>query len=243
MKPFGIIIAEHDQPDRDRLKKMIYPLRQFKVIGVSDSGSDLWGQLQFKQPDAIILNLSLPELNGIQGVNEIKTMLPYVQIILLTDHVTYPGEVFDLSVTDYLKKPFIKSRFYDALKKGWYALNHIYQTPGAGMITEKLEVRMNHALLFIPFHEILFIERMKRKSFIHTLHHTYETYESLNSIMDRLSYHFFQTHRSFIVNLEHIYKIEPDGQTYLVHFKNFKKRAFISKNNIQKIKYLLSRVQ
>lgn len=234
MKPFGIIIADHDKPCMDHFQQMIDPLRHFHLLDVAEHARDLWKKIQLQNPEILIMNLSLPGIRGVSGIEKVKQFHPYLQIILMTDDDTFPGEVFDISLTDYMKKPVIQSRFYDSLKKAFYSLNSTHHLSGGRVISGKLEIRMNHSLLFIPFHEIVFIERLNRKSFIYTFQHTYETYESLHSLMERLGYQFFQSHRSYIVNLEHIYKIEPDGQTYLVHFRNYKKVHLFQKTTFKK---------
>ncbi|TWI57165.1 LytTR family transcriptional regulator DNA-binding domain-containing protein [Halalkalibacter nanhaiisediminis] len=104
---------------------------------------------------------------------------------------------------------------------------------------DKLIVRFDRSIYFIPYKDIFFIEKVERKSVIHTKEKVYETYENLNVLEERLPSIFIQTHRSYLVNFQHVSHIRHSGETYLIYFYGYDKPAYISRNKMSTVqKYI-----
>ncbi|NHM32405.1 PAS domain-containing transcriptional regulator [Neobacillus terrae] len=95
-----------------------------------------------------------------------------------------------------------------------------------------LIIKQYNKIIFIPLKDVIFIERIGRKSVIHTINKQIETSEALNSLIQQLDERFVGCHRSYIINLDYLEVIEPSNQSYTMHFKNYTKTAKISKNKI-----------
>lgn len=100
---------------------------------------------------------------------------------------------------------------------------------------KSLMLKENNYVIFVPLNEIMFIERSKRKSIIHTGNKEYATYESLAKLYKQLNLHFIFCHRSYIINIDYLEIIEQRGQCFIGHFKN-NKTARISKNIVKELK-------
>ena len=88
----------------------------------------------------------------------------------------------------------------------------------------------------IPLNHILFIECSQKKSFIHTKNESFTVHIPLYHIKEILPSHlFFQTHRSFLVNLNHISHIDKQTDPWTISFFHSEKRAYISRNSRQTI--------
>ena len=90
-------------------------------------------------------------------------------------------------------------------------------------------------VIFVPLNEIMFIERLGRKSIIHTINKEYATNDSLAKIYEQLDVHFSFCHRSYIINIDFLEIIEQRGQRFIGHFKN-NKIVKISKNIVNELK-------
>ncbi|MFJ8235478.1 LytTR family transcriptional regulator DNA-binding domain-containing protein [Ureibacillus sp. NPDC094379] len=101
--------------------------------------------------------------------------------------------------------------------------------------TKNLILKERHYVIFVPLNEIMFIERLGRKSIIHTMYKEYATKESLAKLYEQLDVHFTFCHRSYIINIDFLEIIEQRGQCFIGHFKN-NKTARISKNMVNKLK-------
>ncbi|KAA0549970.1 response regulator transcription factor [Bacillus sp. BGMRC 2118] len=225
-----ILIAENDASSRKLLIHLIKALPNFKIVGVASTGEDLIRLTASEKPDLAIVDIGLPLLDGMAAVKISKEILPSLQIIFVTGNDDLALEAFDVKAIDYILKPIEWKRLYGALER---ALQLFNQANSENKSTPKdLMIKHHNTLEFIPLDEIIFIEREERKSKIHTLSKMYTTSESLMSLEEKLDSRFIASHRSYLINLEFLTKIETKGQMYLAYFKNYDGVAKVSKNQL-----------
>lgn len=184
----------------------------------------------------------MPIMNGVNAIKTAKGIYDDFQFIFTTGHQEFAVEAFSMAAVDYILKPIEFDRIVSAVEKAKnhmvkirYSENHI----GNSHVDERLLVKFERSIHFVPIKDILFIEKIGRKSIIHTTENKIETYENLSTIQDRLPRNFIQTHRSYIVNFDKIAHIQTSGETYLVHFKGYNHHAFISRNKMQLVQEML----
>ena len=88
MSKCSIIIADDHALIRQGLKKIIEENKTLEVIGEAGDGLELLGLLEKITPDMIILDISMPQLRGIEVINEAKRLCPNVKILMITMHKT-----------------------------------------------------------------------------------------------------------------------------------------------------------
>lgn len=158
-------------------------------------------------PDAILngshlffLDIEMPFRSGIDFLKQQQktTKLP---VILTTSHSQFGIEAYNLSVIDYLVKPFSKQRFDEAVLK---ARNHFIAAQAAP--DEKfIWVNDNYKKIRIPASSILYIESLKQYVKVYTGNKCFVILQTLKSFEEELkAYGFIRCHRSFLVNRKHI---------------------------------------
>ncbi|PLR81368.1 LytR/AlgR family response regulator transcription factor [Bacillus sp. V33-4] len=236
MNQFSIVIADDDATAREILNHYIELVPDFRIIGEAPNGTELIPLVLTKKPDIIIVDIDMPGLNGLDAVKSLKELFPSLAVIFTTGHTEFAVDAFDISATDYVIKPIDTTRFFKALEK---AKKLVQMQKDVSTMTndskKTLTVRTMNAHLYLPVDDILFVEKEGRKTVIYTGYDRFETNESLQELEVRLQPVFFKTHRSFLVNLEKIIKIEVMGESYIAHFSNFNKTAHISKLKIQEV--------
>ena len=85
-KSYRIIIADNHSLIRKGLRTIIKIESDIKVIGEAGDGRELLDLLSSEQPDLIIMDISMPHLNGIEAVREVVEQYPEVRILMLTMH-------------------------------------------------------------------------------------------------------------------------------------------------------------
>ena len=123
----------------------------------------------------------------------------------------------------------------DALQRTTQLINQNLKQPNIP-VKKNLIIKNSSNIIFVPLSEIIFIERLDRKSVIHTINKQYETYESLFNLTQQLDQNFSRCHKSYIVNVDYLEIIEQIGQKYIGHFKNYKKTVKISGNMLLELK-------
>lgn len=147
----------------------------------------------------------------------------------MTSYLEYLDEAMRFHVFRYLSKPLDKQRFYRNLKD---ALD-LYHT-----MTVRIPVETKQGLHTLPASSIISIEASGRKITIHTTKCDFESVHNMQYWLELLPKNcFFQTHRSFIVNLEHV----TDFNRNLIHLVGNQFHAYLTKRKYTAFKeaYLL----
>lgn len=140
--------------------------------------------------------------NGIQAVRKLFGGGGSPQVIYLTGYVEYCTEVYETDHVYFLTKPINQSDFDKALAR---ALENLDEgVPGA------LLVKAGRTAIAVPFGDITFVESRLRKLEVHVGKQEYTIYGTVSGVLERLSDSFAVTHKSFIVNLDHVRRIDPD---------------------------------
>ena len=85
-KPFSLVIAEDHTILREGLKALFTSQPDFEVVGEAQDGIQAIRCVQTLAPDIILMDLSMPKLNGLEAIKEVKRLNPATKIIVLTVH-------------------------------------------------------------------------------------------------------------------------------------------------------------
>jgi two-component system, LytTR family, response regulator len=235
MEEIRIIIADDDLSSKTLLCYFVELLSEYRVVGIADTGQELIQLVKGEEPDIILVDIHMPGINGLETAKICKELVPSLQVIFTTGSDEFAVEAFNISAVDYIVKPIEKVRLFVALEKAKQMLQLQENKKVREVYRNRLAIKSNNTYLYILIEDILFIEKEGRKSIIHTENNQFETLESLHEIGERLPEHFYKTHRSYLVNLEKVVKIESVGETFAVYFEKPNKKAYISKLKINEV--------
>jgi two-component system, LytTR family, response regulator len=235
MEDIKVIIADDDHSSKTLLCYFIEILSEYRVVGTAANGQELIELVKKEKPDIVLVDIHMPGINGVEAAKVCKEMIPSLKVIFTTGSDEFAVEAFNISAVDYIVKPIEKIRLFIALEKAKQSLQFEVKKEARTFSKNKLAIKSNHSFLYILIEDILYIEKVGRKSIIHIENNQFETLESLQEIEERLPEYFYKTHRSYLVNLKKIVKIEAFGETYAVDFGKPKKVAYISKLKINEV--------
>ncbi len=86
MSSYSLVLADDHVMFRKGVKKIVTGVDDFEVIGEANDGLELLGLLKETSPHLIILDISMPNLRGLEATREIKQTYPHIKILLLTMH-------------------------------------------------------------------------------------------------------------------------------------------------------------
>jgi DNA-binding NarL/FixJ family response regulator len=86
IEPFGIILADDHILVRQGLKRILGEMADLEVIGEAGDGLELLKLLEKITPHMILLDISMPNLRGMEAIREIKALHPETKILILTMH-------------------------------------------------------------------------------------------------------------------------------------------------------------
>lgn len=226
----NILIAE-DEPFQQELLMMNLTAFDFvQVIDVVENADELIHKVIARpEINALLLDLNLGEgRGGLESYAALRLRGKELPAVLVTGVIPEASYTYDLEIIDIVEKPFTAFRFKQAIGK---LSRHIaYQN------------FIRHGGVYIPVFsqditqlvpsEVLFIESLNRAICVHTRTGVFETKIPLRVYGKYLEGHYFyQTHRSFLVNMKQVCTIEGN----VIHFANESRTALIAEDIAQEV--------
>ncbi len=118
MKEVTFVVVDDAVFMRTIIRKMIEQVEEYKVLGEASNGRDAIEAAAKFQPDIMTLDITMPELDGIQAVPEIMKVSPKTRIIMVSamGQQSMVIEAIKMGAKDFVIKPFERSRVYQAIK-------------------------------------------------------------------------------------------------------------------------------
>lgn len=198
MRILQCIIADDEPIARQILENYIESIPNLELVASCKNAFEVMAMLQEKTVDILFLDINMPKLTGL---SLIKTLQQKPNVIITTAYPEHAVEGFELSVTDYLLKPFSLERFLQAVLK-------VQQKPSGPTemaTTEKEEqatsifVKSDKKIVKLAFDEITHIEAYGNYIKIYT-DKMVLTPQTLSDFLKKLPNSFLRIHKSFVIN-------------------------------------------
>lgn len=226
-----ILICDDDALIVEQLQKYIRSF--FESIGVKcpeltcfSDGESLLADNGEK--DILFLDVEMPGMNGIHVGKELKKKNDKMIIFIVTSYSEYLDDAMRFHVFRYLSKPLARQRFFRNMKDAV----DLYHT-----MTIKIPVETKQGVHTLSASSVIAVEAQGRKVTVHTTLCDFESIHNMRYWLELLPENrFFQTHRSFIINFEHV----TDFDRSLVHMTDHQS-AYLTKRKYSSFKeaYLL----
>ncbi|MBI4715445.1 MAG: response regulator transcription factor, partial [Nitrospirae bacterium] len=114
-----ILIADDHTLFRQGLRRLLDSEGDFTVVGEASDGIEAVQQAELLRPDVVVMDVSMPRLNGMETVREIHRLLPGTPVILLTMHEDpfVPHEGMRLGASGYLLKKSVDREVFQAIRE------------------------------------------------------------------------------------------------------------------------------
>jgi two-component system LytT family response regulator len=239
------IIVDDEEPARLILREFLSAHEEVQIIAECANGFDAVKAITESKPDLVILDIQMPKLNGFE-VLELVDQPP--AIIFATAYNQYAIRAFEVHAVDYLLKPFSKERLTEALN---HAKGHLKKksipiqdlATAAGMKPSPLErilVKDGSKVHIIPVDKIDYIEAQDDYVAIKSDGKTHLKQERMAKLEKELdTTKFVRVHRSYILNLERIARIELYAKDSRMAILKDGTKLLISRAGYEKLKGLL----
>jgi len=196
------------------LEQYVESVSYLRLAGTCHSAIEALSQLHQQKIDLIFLDINMPRLTGIELA---KTLPQQQKIIFTTAYSEYAVESYELNAVDYLLKPITFDRFIKSVNKALEFFK-ISEEEQSFVIPPQQEqhvfIKSGKAIVQIFFNQILFIEGLKDYACFHTKGGKHMVYKRMKELEILLPDNFLRVHNSFIINRNHVRKIE-DHQVYI----------------------------
>jgi two-component system response regulator NreC len=113
-----VLIAEDHEMVRHGLRMIVDAQSDMEVVGEAGNGREAIKMSQDLHPDVVLMDISMPELNGLKAAATLKRIMPETKILTLTRHSdeAYLKELFQAGVSGYLLKQSAASELTRAIR-------------------------------------------------------------------------------------------------------------------------------
>ncbi|MBN8836242.1 MAG: response regulator transcription factor [Sphingobacteriia bacterium] len=239
------LIIDDEPLARSIIKEYLTQHPGIEIIQECNDGFEGVKAIMQHQPDLIFLDIQMPKINGFEMLELIEQP---PAVIFTTAFEEYAIKAFEAHAVDYLLKPFGKERFDKAIQK-WMetkekSANNTRQLIDAVVAStgqqNRIVVRENGKIKIIPLADIHYLEAADDYVKIYTTEGYFLKNKTMSSFENSLPKDLFvRTHRSFIVNIQMITRLDPyEKETYLAVLSTGKKIP-VSKTGYLKLKEVL----
>jgi two-component system LytT family response regulator len=206
-----VLIVDDEQPARARLRRLLEQEAGMAAIDEACDGIAALARIEAFRPDALFLDIAMPELSGIELAASLPEPAP--AIVFVTAYDQYAIQAFDAGAIDYLLKPFDAPRLARAvqrLQERRHAQVDARQAQAfPALPLHQLLVSERGAMRVVPVAEIGWIESADNYVALHTPAGSPLLRQTLGGLVGRLGPAFLRCHRRAAVQLAWIERVVP----------------------------------
>jgi two-component system LytT family response regulator len=245
-KRIRALIVDDEDLARQVIREMLAPHPDVEVVAECANGFEAVRMASELKPDLIFLDIQMPKLDGFEVLELIGTDPAVVFVTAFDEHAL---RAFDVHAVDYLMKPFRVERFQAALDRAKQRIGGtapfrpeelIASTRTEGQFAERIVVRDGSRVHIIPVPKLDYAEAQDDYVALASQSKKYlkqQTISSLEAALDPKN--FVRIHRSYLVNLERVSRLEPYGKDTHVVILNDGARLPVSRSGYARLKSFL----
>ena len=245
-KKIRTLIVDDEDLARQIVREMLQAHAEVEIVGECSNGFDAVKAAAELKPDLLFLDIQMPKLDGFEVLELIGAE---VAVIFATAYDEHALRAFEVHAVDYLLKPFRAERFNDALalakeRIGKAAPLAPQQLSAAardpGQYAERIVVKDGTRVQIVPVSKLDFAEAQDDYIALASQGRKYlkqQTISSLEAALDPKV--FVRIHRSYLVNLERVGRIEPYGKDSHIVILNDGTRLPASRAGLKRLQEFL----
>lgn len=204
MRKYKCLIVDDEELARELIETHLSQLDEFEVVALCSSAIEASKILKEQKIDLLFLDIEMPVLKGTEFY---RNLIHKPKAIFTTAHRNYALDGFELDAVDYLLKPIVFSRFFNAIEKfiaSQYLPNNESSTKDNKTEVDYIFVRQDRKQVKIVLDEITYIQSLKDYIKIHLGNKSHVIKYSITAFEKQLNKSFLRIHRSYIVNINQV---------------------------------------
>ena len=211
-----ILIVDDEKPARDRLRQLIDDFDTHEVIGEAGNGEEAIQSAERLLPDVVLLDIRMPGIDGIETAHHLNAMQNPPAVVFTTAYDEYAIAAFDARAIGYVLKPVRRQRLERALEHAsrltGATLDELTSEPQMASRRQHVCARIQGELRLIPIEEVSFFSADQKYVCVHHAQGKDLIDDSLKSLEEEFADAFVRIHRSALVAVDKIARLEKlDG--------------------------------
>ena len=204
-----VFIVDDEPPARNRLREVLHDCNKqlaLEVVGEASNGQEALDQLQEVQADVVLLDIRMPQMDGIELTRHLQK-LPVPPVVVFTTAFDDSAiKAFELHAVDYLLKPIRKARLLEALNRVFSAPPMQAQMLRAVLPSPRKNIAIHERgkIKLVPIEEVLYLRAELKYITVRTAEREYLIEETLTELEQEFTARFVRIHRNCLVAKEAI---------------------------------------
>lgn len=200
----NILVVDDEELARQRINSLLNDSSEYSICAEAENGAEALMMVERHQPDLILLDISMPVMDGLEVAKHLSGMPNPPAVIFTTAYGEYALEAFSTKATGYLMKPIRKEQLFKSLEQA-RSLNRAQRSEAQGdgdldgAARKHICARMRGNLELIPIEDVYYFQADQK--YVTVRHKNGEVIieESLKSLESDLSEKFIRIHRNALV--------------------------------------------
>lgn len=201
-----VLIVDDEAPARARLARLLSQVTEVIVAGEAGDGVEALAQVAALAPDAVFLDVQMPEVDGFDVAASLPEDGPAV--VFVTAHDRYALQAFDAGAADYLLKPVEPARLLRSVER----LRRVVRARHSPRPPRRLLVPDRGRTHVVPCDEIEWLEAADNYVALHLPGRQVLIRRTLSGLLADLGETFVRTHRGAAVALRHVVAVEANAK-------------------------------
>ena len=241
-----VLIVDDEAPARSRMHRLLDELPGYEVIGEAANGRDALNLSLSESPDVILLDIRMPDMDGIETARHLSTLDDGPAVIFTTAFDSYAIDAFDTHAIGYLLKPVRREKLERALgfaaKLAGPQIEALTNDPQQPAVRNNICARRGADLRLIPVEDIVYFQADQKYITVRHVHGEDLIDEPLKELAREFADRFIRIHRSALVALAWVERMEKttDGQ-YEVWLRDCAEPLPVSRRHVTAVKACVKR--
>ena len=235
----NILIIDDEIPARERLVRLIEPMTGFQVAGEAVNGSDALEKIHELLPDILLLDISMPGMDGMELAQSLRKAGLEPAVIFCTAYQDRALEAFEVEAVDYLVKPVRTERLEKALQKAM----RLFDTEEFGGDEQLLRSTVGGKVLLTPLSRVICL--LAEDKYTTVVHESGDTVidKSLTELEKDYPDLFFRVHRNALISKRHLRGLQkiPGGGNRVV-LSGTDRQPEVSRRNVSALRKYLNQL-
>jgi len=215
-----LLIVDDEPPALAKLRRLLQAMPEVSWLGEAGDAEQALALLQRERIDAVLLDIQMPGLSGLELALRLQQHGPAVQIAFCTAYDEHALRAFDLNAVDYLLKPYTPERLAQTVQRLAARLAQPIKPDTSGTLLGALQqlqpvaahwlVLRQGSLHKLPLAEVEWVDAADNYIELHAPPQSYLERRSLSAFLEHpAAAGFVRVHRCHAVNAAHIQSISP----------------------------------
>ncbi|HQS99349.1 MAG: DNA-binding response regulator [Hydrogenophilales bacterium 16-64-46] len=245
--PLRVLIVDDEAPARRRLRDVLTDCASelpVNIVGEADNGLDALDQVQRQPVDAVLLDIRMPGMDGLECAAHLNRLATPPAIIFSTAYDAYACQAFDLSAVDYLLKPVRADRLVRALSRA-----HRINSGALDQLREAyprarthLSVSEKGRIVLIPVADILYLKAELKYVTVRTALREFLLEESLTRLEEEFAGVFLRIHRNCLAaknRIREMGKLPGEEDGHFLRLDGLDERLTVSRRQYSSLRETL----